>query len=41
MVASMLYGDGAEVSIREQWQQRVQQAGFDSEDARSVVGYFG
>jgi superfamily II DNA or RNA helicase len=41
MVASMLYGDGAEVSIREQWQQRVQQAGFDSEDPRSVLGYFG
>jgi hypothetical protein len=38
MVASMLYGDGAEESVREQWRQRVRQAGFDSEDTGSVVG---
>jgi hypothetical protein len=37
----MLYGDGAEESVREQWRQRVRQAGFDSEDTGSVVGYFG
>ena len=41
MVASMLYGDGADVSVREQWRRRVQQAGFNSENLASVVEYFG
>jgi hypothetical protein len=41
MVASMLYGDGADESVREQWRQRVERAGFDSEDMGSVVRYFG
>jgi superfamily II DNA or RNA helicase len=41
MVSSMLFGEAALESIRSEWRRRVQQAGFDSHDAASVIRYFG
>lgn len=41
MVSSMLYGDSADKSVREQWRRRMRQAGFDRDETASVVQYFG
>jgi hypothetical protein len=41
MVSSMLFGEAASESIQSEWRRRVQQAGFDSHEAASVIRYFG